>query len=388
MMIVKQPVDVYVIWHPPFDLERYLAIQLTTETTPLGAGGLRLEAYFSLDGTAGWLPLPQVMSDSAGYRYYDISGWETADKFRIVQSLQTKDREFVKLVIGDISMWDKLPTPGSGHQQERTLTVGGSARTQGSLAVEHETTALGDVLVATYPETYTAPSLRKWRTAGNAVTIDGTLVSGAREPLAGAAVHYRVLPTAWIPPGPYSVLVRLRDTSPGIAKSLIVQTYTEVDAVRVDGGQNNTTPIAFPDNGWYIISAADLYLPSTTMPNGNGGAMVIELLGSDPALQVDEAWFFPQGDGCALTWVSGAHKRLWLEVANVDHPYDEVWSGDAAADADGVRSNAYAADVLAWGAHSFEPGIMKCFTVTTGVEAAAVSLKHHRRYHTHVVNED
>lgn len=296
----------------------------------------------------------------------------------------------IEVSIADISRTDSttLSTTTGQRQTFRTLMVKGSVRTQGSLAVESETAALGSTLVYTCPTTATLqqPPLRGLRTDGGSDTADSGLISGKRSDL--TVNHVFDIPAANIPDGGYLLVARMRVTS-GTSWTLTWAGSSVVGGTVVDSAaMSGTTSGTSSTNAWVTVPVAKIPLP--TFKLGPSGLVRLELQGSANT-QLDEAWIFNMDlgrlsiveCGTGTPAAGGSSSRLWLDAASVDNPVPSVWMGSAAD-----RSDAHGAGpaLASFSAHEFLPPSMNVFVVTSNSVDTTVTLgPYHPRWHTHVV---
>ena len=329
-----------------------------------------------------------LVSKNGSTRYYAAPTTAVA-KIRITATVKassggTSSFAFAGIYVDELAMVNVDPSVGTPRQLSRSLTVGGSARTQGSLAIEHQTSTLGTVLVHTGPEETPTPALRPYLTASGTTTPESARVSGAFNVPGTTAVTFTV-PAADCPAGPYQLMAYMCDTSPGTARTITWTVASQVGGSDVGSPVSGTVTYTFATTGVYeAVPLGLVSLPPNALPdNSNGSVRITISVGSSVStVRLDEAWRFYATEDCALTWVTGAGQRMWIDAADVDHPLPQIWTGTASD-----RADAYAASVSAWGEHVFPPGNGQVFTITSNAQGAAVSLQHYRRYHTHVVDE-
>lgn len=291
-----------------------------------------------------------------------------------------------RLRIDQVVRTNVSPFAGTGRQQFRALAVGGSARTQGSLQIAHDTSALGDVLVYTNADDQSGyqPACRQYRAAGGTVTPDTSTASGALSPLDGGTPETYDIPARALPPGTYTILARVKMRT-GTATALLSAT-----AATRGGGIDSTVRsvgrFAALTTAWSIVEIGRLTLPPTAVPAGSSSVVRLKL-STATAVDVDECWVFNVDIG-ALTWVRagtgtpatfGASNRLWLDTATLDRPRPSVWLGTQ-ADRSDARHALGITEVESSGTHIFPPGPVNLFTVTTNALNAAASLDYYRSW--------
>lgn len=295
------------------------------------------------------------------------------------------------LYVDNIDRTDVRPKSGTARQLLRSLDVGGSVRTPGSLAIEHETAALGDVIVYVYPDVENvrgySPPLRQYRVSGPTVTPDASLVSGLREDLTGATAVFDV-PRRCLASGQHLLVVR---TSTGALLSptpvLSWTAVTRINGSDVGPTESGSCLITSSDLAYYLWAAGRVVLPTVDVDPAASTAVVrISLSVTAPAtVEFDEAWLFnlsigrfaqiPCGAGAGAS--GGPARRVFMEPATPLRPRPTVRIGHAAD-----RSDSYYPTGVFWQMPQFQPGRNHVFTVTTNAEDAAVSLRNFDRWHT------
>jgi hypothetical protein len=299
------------------------------------------------------------------------------------------------LYVDNINRTDIRPSLGTARQLLRSVEVAGSARTQGSLAIEHETSALGDVYAYVYPDTPDvlgySPPLRQYRVAGGpTVTPDSSLVSGAREDLTTGTATFDI-PVRNLPQGTYILAVR---TNTGGLLSPTPQlnwtVSTRLNGTTLGPVESGSWPITSSTLAYFLWPVAHVMLPTVDMDTGASTAVVRVTLSitAPAAVDFDEAWLFNTQIG-QLLQVScgtgspasgGPARRLFIEPPTLIRPLPAIRIGHAAD-----RSDAYSPTgnaIASWMVPEFEPPRVNVFTVTTNALDAAVTLRHFPRWHT------
>lgn len=288
------------------------------------------------------------------------------------------------LAIDQVQTSDSMPFFGSAKQRVAALVPGGSVRTQGSIAVEHASSALGSTLVFTYPAGLGwVPPLRQWLTSSSTVSADATAVSGSSQPLTATSV-YRV-PASIQPTGSYIVMARMKV---GSAATVVIHfdAYTYIGSTAV-GLYSNSASIPLT-TAYQMITLGRVTLPSTKVgPAGFAQLSIYRDGGSTVTL--DEVYLFHEsGDltfveaGTASPSAGGDSNRLWLDAPSLDTPQGGVWLGFAADRSDSRHAGPATMARPPYG-HNLLPAGMNVFTVTSNADSAAVSSTHYRRWHTH-----
>lgn len=332
--------------------------------------------------TAGWYRSYFECSDTsvAAFKFeaYNGSGTNTGT-FEIDQVVKT----------------DVRPSLGSTRQLIRSIAVSGSVRTQGRLAIEHATSALGDVIVYTYPDTGVGyvPALKNY--ASSAITTDATMVSGGRYTIAG--IPYYTIPATTLPDGMYLLVGRLRKTGGTASQSIKVTASTWIGSNPLDAATEVTSTYTMTST-WTNYSLGKFHLPSVDVSDATAAATVrITITDTDSTddVDIDELWAFNLTTG-RLTMVQagtgapaagGDSNRLYLLPPTVEHPRPRVLLGTAADGSDAYHPAGYLGlrSVTSWMDHEFEPPSMAVFTVTSNALDASVTLSHYPRWHSHAV---
>lgn len=296
--------------------------------------------------------------------------------------------------IDNLARTDVRPTLGSAKQQIRTLAVGGTAPTVGSLAIEHSTTSLGDVLLYTCPEDGSGyvPALVGYRTTS--ATPDAACVSGGSVSLDGASATYSV-PSDSLPNGEYVIIARLRSTT-GSAQAFTLRfgyTVSIGGTIVVPGGYMNydqtvTAPASY---GFVRLKPGMLHLPYMYTQPGAASTHFFVVSGASgtSGILLDEIYLanLTTGDltqlecGTATASVGGSSRRAWVDSPSVDNE----GLGNLVRGHSADRSDAFSAYPVAVtpGIHEFPPGIVKVLSVATNPTTAADVSFRHRAAWTH-----
>jgi hypothetical protein len=289
------------------------------------------------------------------------------------------------LQIDNVNRTDIRPNLGTARQLLRTLPVAGTARTQGRLAVEHATSALGDVIVYAYPDDdsgYVPPLRTYYRTAGSAPTTDTSLVSGARDDLGTPTVF--TVPARRLPSGGHLAMALLRSNTELAAVApytVNVQTVTYVGTAQVSTLRSTNISVSLSGTTWSVVPLTRWTLPEVDVAEVAPNCTVFVQIGG-ANVQLDEMWLFSAigrltvaSCGTASPAVDGGSNRLWIEPATTAKPRPLLRRGYSA---DG--SDAYHAVSSSWQFPEFRPPSMKVLSVTTNATNAAVTLRHYPRW--------
>lgn len=292
------------------------------------------------------------------------------------------------LIIREMSRSDVPPGPTS-RQVTRVIEVGGTERTPASIKISARdgVSNLGLTILHTSPEDWTgnSPSLRNsWRTNGNTVTADSTLMSGAWEPLHPDSVGFEV-PTSSLPEGPYLLCARLRASTAGTHR-IFFTGFTRLpppnDSV-LSGDDDRAEWIDFPvANEWIFVTLGVMTLPTVRTASGMSVVGIQRDAGSAANVDIDEAWLFRIGEDCALTVEDDIlSPNLWADSPGQGYPVPTLWMGDDMS----TRSNPGSAP-RSRGNHILRPEGTTVFVATSGVENPAVSGTFYRRWHTNAAD--
>lgn len=378
-----------------FATQGYLYVDTYGPSGGYSSGG-SVSAY--ADGVA-LEPLTQVTVSGGGVRWFFRCTDPSVASLRVYFDWQTTvaagggAMPSALFQIDNVTATNQAPSTAStpGREALRTITVAGSARTPASLAVEHDTSGLGKVLVYSNPALEVggyAPNLRVRRVSGStSETADSSMVSGKRSSVGTAVEEVFQVPTRGLPRGGYLLLAL-----PTGAHFTDVQTSV---STRLSSGALIGTKVTRNRNvqtvaGFDVL--ADLTVPPADVPGGSGATVEIAVLAmAGAAVQYDEMFLCALGDDAALTLVDcgtgaaalgTANSRLWIESATVDRPVPTIWLGTAAGRADAYHAGGAAGS---WMPHQFVPPSVTVFVANTGGANPAVSASYYERAHTHIV---
>lgn len=294
--------------------------------------------------------------------------------------------------IDNVTMSNQAPNASTtGRQSMRTVAVEGSARTQATLSVQHETVALGTTLIYTAPALDDStlgyqPPLRRWRTAGSADASDAASISGTRSRLTGTSGATFNIPSSVLPRGTGVLVGRLRMNNATARTGKVTWTASTNVGGTLHGSKDYTSPVLSLNGSGgtqQFVVLGSMTLPPTDLPAGSAGTIQLDTFewSDSDEVNFDELWWFWLGEEAALTWVEpGTSKRLWLDPASLLSPVPTIWAGSASDRSDAVHAGGMA---RAWSQHSFRPTTMNVFVATETAQNPAVALRHPPRWHTH-----
>ena len=298
--------------------------------------------------------------------------------------------------IDDIRRSGVLPSSSStGRESTRLVKIDGSARTQASLQISHETAGLGDVLVYTNPvlsPTGYTPELRRWRASGPATpNADANSISGFTETISATTPTVFEIPADPLPRGGYLLFARVRASGSGSVKTAFTYTVaTHVGSSLLGSRSYTGFPASAPVGSFSIVALGGLTLPPVDVAPGSNATVQLSITEASGGVVVDELWVFAMGDDAALTQVAcgtGApalgtsNNRLWIDSPSVaSDGLPEMWMGTALD-----RTDAYHAgtSAVSWTMHSFAPPQAMVFVANSGGANPSVSVRHFPRWMTH-----
>lgn len=321
---------------------------------------------------------------------------------RTISSLKWKGFEVVPTgAASPTTRFDQVAVAESatlGSQVLKTISVGGSARTTGSLHIASPSDAvgLGQVVAFTIAADRVRsgfrPDLRQWDDGTASTTIDADATNGSYYDSIGTSEDYlTVAPSLLVPAEMFNstahtMVARIKDSGTGDV-TVGVRAQLVVDGVEV--GEPLTVERTYETWGtglYRMIPLGSLYLPPLPIAGATSDAIVrFRLRGStDP--EWDELYAFPvDGDLSIIDCGAGTagpaiSSHLWIDSPSQTQPQGGYWRGET-----GDRVNA----VSAWsaanvpGTHSFDPGDVLVFAASTGTLGPTVNLSNYERFLFH-----
>jgi hypothetical protein len=303
------------------------------------------------------------------------------------------------LFVDNINRTDVRPSLGSSRQLLRTISVTGSARTPGRLAIEHESAALGTVLAYTWSggaEGY-SPPLRPYRVSGGAVTTDATKLSGAYEPIKSTTITFDV-PISKVSPGLHLLMLALVTASvtSGSTTTVTWTSQARLNSSNLGPAQTGTTTIppgSIGPTGAAFAVVARLTLPTVAADPNSGAVQRITLTATTTLadLKLDDGWLFHQDGQLTSAYVGSGTpvlgvdcNRLWIEPPTVLRPRPTVRVGFNPDRSD--AHDPYPGNLFCWQPPQFNPGTVNLFTVTSGTTDADASLCYFPTWHSHAAS--
>lgn len=365
----------------------YLVVDAPVSGSMLLAGGVT----FEINGS----PMTPIAQKGQVY-YFDCAGMtvtsvQVRHLIRTSKTAVTTHSGLIRVL--DISRTNMPPFVGTGRMQFRRFTVGGSARTEASLALAHETSALGEVRIYTNGATNSGyqPPIRQYRNAafGDATPdVDMSSVSGARSMLDAATPETFDIPASAIIAGTHLLEVLIKGAVG--YKTINYSVSTLVGAAEL-GTVTGSAIVELLTTDWQFAPLAALPLPPVALPEGSSSKVRVKIW-SASAVELDEAFVFNTDVG-RLTGVvcgtgsptaGGASSRVWVDTPRLDWPNPAIWLGTQEDRSDARHAvggqPADGGEVPAQGTHVFEPGDVNLLTVSTAVTNVAASLSYYRRH--------
>jgi hypothetical protein len=250
----------------------------------------------------------------------------------------------LELAIADVSVTDTVGGIGTRKALSRTIDVGGSVKTSGSIQVASPSaTTLGLVVVYTCPNDGTGftPPLRPYRVAGNATTPDSATVSGVRETIVNAgsptaSVDY-VIPVGLLPEGTYVMLGRFNTST--------TAPLTVMVSAEGSPALNRTASITNVGGQWSWMVIGTLALPTFAVPSTDTTQTQTFSLTAAHAATVlfDDLYLFDITHGdLSMDGVATTATRLWIDAPDADPIRNRpaVYLGNAADRTDAVAPSA------------------------------------------------
>lgn len=336
----------------------------------------------------------QPFAHSGGVRYFDASAFGTVTSVEVMAQHQSRrGAGRVEVSVDDISRTNVPPFVGTRRMQNRLLTVGGSARTEASLSLTHETLALGEVRIYTSAANESSgyqPPLRQYRnnSFGGSATPDSSSVSGGRSMLNAATPETYDVPASALIAGTHLLEAIIKGTTG--PKAINYSATTLVGSTEY-GTVTGIGLVTLVTTGWEIVPIASLALPPVALPPGSTAKIRIHIW-SASAVEIDEAFIFNTDIG-RLTGVicgtgtpatGGPASRVWVDTPTLDWPNPSIWLGTTEDRSDARHAIGgdltTGGEVPSQGTHLFEPGEVNLFTLSTGATDVAASLRYHRRH--------
>lgn len=370
---------------------RYITVDFTNGA--LGAPSVTVEAG-SVSAPAVLTSEVAMITGSARRAYYKVPDLTGATASAV--TIANNTFELSNYLAIDQVQTTNVPTltQGTRRQQTRTLSVGGSARARATLAITAPAGQTLGALTMLYTRTQTTglqPPLRRYRSAGAAVTADSSTISGARNSLGSTDTF--LLPARLFREALHSVVLYVRAPT-----NSVVATFTCVASMVAANGDPlpesamsafmGTTVTLGLANVWQVVEAAALQLPVVPVADDSTNLLRLTILCSQPAVEIDEGWIYDIDNGTLTLAVSTGLTRLELRAAGLSNPERSVWAGsvDGGGPTGLVRADwrvvpgINGALVGSLGEHTVQPGMVDIFTGTSGTEESAALVTYARSW--------
>lgn len=291
-----------------------------------------------------------------------------------------------------------LPAATTDHQIVKQLTVAGSARTTGSLriAAPSESVALGHVLAITVPSSEVPagfqPDGRRWVTQGT-TTTDATALHGNYftpntslfDDSAGKPIFD--VPVGTLSAGAYTMVAAVKAESSsltfGVQASLLVGGSVVASAPTSEA----TVTATGLTTEWQLIPVGTVYLPPLPVRDAEDTAVRLLFKGA----KMTDVYFIPAWEvggspvadfsivdcGTGTVELGGASSSLWIDSPSATQPQGGWWRGPTD---DRLNSQSAWPDAQKPGIHTFKPGSLTAFVVSTGASGPTVTLEYFDRY--------
>lgn len=295
----------------------------------------------------------------------------------------------LSLSVADVSKTDAIGAVGSRKQLTRSLEVGGSVKTSGSIEVASpDATPFNTVLVYTQPDNGQGynPGLRQYRTSGNTVTPDSTANSGSNEAFPAFSPVTYDIPGDALPEATYAVVVRFKSDTIGTMPLVL---DSSVDGYFDDRSFFAGSVDFDATNTWTWVVIGVIGAPNQALPAESNLASIITIVASSVpgTVLLDEVYLLDVTHGAfTLLHVGGVATRLWIDAPDADpvrnRPAIYIGTLDDRSDA----AAAPGSSILARGDHDLDPGGVVLATVTDNVDNAVVSASFYHRHNTHATD--
>lgn len=273
----------------------------------------------------------------------------------------------------------------------KSFEVAGSVRTPGSIHVASpdDAVALGGVLVTTVHVDEIVPGfrpdvLRRWITAGT-TTVDATALWGSylTAPAAyGSSVQAEVPLTA-LGAGNFAVVALVKPTG-GALNTFGVETQLTFGGTATGGASATDASWTPTATAWMFAPIGTVRIPSVASADSTAEIRV-RVKGSIPVADVflipEVADFTIAECGASTVSASGSSSHLWVDSPTTEQPMGGWWRGPVADRVNARRLN-LVSELRKPGLHSFTPGTMYAFCVTTNADGPTVELEYYPRWHS------
>lgn len=358
----------------------------------MGAGkaGSLVEAYRETSPiTTGWI------------RSWFYCG-DAATKAAIATELRFQTPEPI-FAVGDtmditqLATADRLPDSSTaGHQQNLTISSGGSARTQAAVEVVHATATLGEVVLYTSPadKAYNPSARRHLKSSGPAVVDPAGNYYPLPAEASGVQIPTYDIPASTVPKGGYMIAARMRCTT---TVDVTVQWSNAVALGGTEFGnyQSGTTVVSFVANKWVTVPLGLATLPNSPVGPAGFVRLVFSLaIGTTATVHIYDAFIFHEsGDltimdcGLGVSAPAGPSRRMRVLPPSAEYPGGAAEVAHSADWSDSFGAGSLTS-VRPPRGHVLHPQGTSAFLFTAGTpndSPASLSASWHKRWHTHAV---
>lgn len=363
---------------------KYLTVDWSVSGSPFPA-----ECFLVADGVL-LSKVAEAAAPTAGFlRSYFYVAASSVTALRFAVSTDAPVATYRGIAIDSVDRTDVAP--GSTRQRLRTIDIGGSVRTPGTIAIQHESAALGDVFAYFWPDDGSgySPPMRQYRSSG-ANTADTAAVTGIKDDIKAVPSVFDP-PAGQVPRDTYTLYARVRASSSDNA------TVSWTLTTRMSGsdiGPSVTASRVVAMTTSYAIVALDVLELPTRDLEGVSPLSTVRLTMSATAavatnVWLDEVWLVGHRGrevlvsvGTGTPTAGGSSNRVWLDAPSLTSPRPRILRGFAAD-----RSDAFhARGIGAWRFPEMVPPRVSCMIVTTGADDAATSFRNFNQWHSHAAS--
>lgn len=334
--------------------------------------------------TASYLPVAS-MATATGTTLYTLDAGTGSFTGITVYTAQSSKAVSQTINVHDVSRTNTIAQVAN-REAAAVVRLGGTERTPCSLqvnALAGELVGIG--IVHTSPESGIgySPALRPRRIAGNTVTTNSSLISGASEGVTANPIIATV-PVRSLPEDGYSLVAVMRSSVVGTFP-LTYSVRTAFSGNYIGGTGARVAQATFgAANTWTIVPLGNLVLPPVRASQDAFVQLDLyrTIVGAE-VIELDEWWAFRMGEDCALTMVQSPRAYLWLDSPDVTSPVPRVWVGNNLD-----RSDAHhpAFWLINQGNHVLHPDGTTIFVAAGGIANPTVTATAYRRWHSNAAS--
>lgn len=278
--------------------------------------------------------------------------------------------------------YDKFVLSTSATAEQRIVKafeVEGSARAPGSLYVASPDNAvpLGSLLVSTVHDDVVAtgfrPDVRRWVTTGT-VSSDATALDGGYYNVGAdySSFFEFQVPASILRPGPYSVVALVNYA--GASSTVGVETCLLIDGVAV-GPTSVAEGVVHDLGGWQLVVLGTVNLPPTQVHSPTPDSVVRVRPRNTKFAEIllipATADFTIVDCGTGTASASGDSSHFWIDSPDPVQPRGGYWRG---SEPERVDARSAWADLVKPGTHTFTPGLMHGFVLSTEAPGPTLTL--------------